>query len=69
MNTTITIGGLLCALGIIAGIGLTGIGALAIFAGGMSDSPQAGADASKQGCIIAGVGLVLLVGSIVGLVW
>jgi hypothetical protein len=68
VNHTITIGGLLCTLGIVAGIALTGIGALAIFAGGMSDSPQAGADASKQGCIIAGVGLVLLVGSIVGLV-
>jgi hypothetical protein len=69
MNHAITIGGLLCTLGIIAGIALTGVGALAIFAGGMSDSPQAGADASKQGCIIAGVGLALLVGSVLGLVW
>jgi hypothetical protein len=68
MNHTITIGGLLLSAGVLAGLAMTGCGALAIFAGGMSDNPGAGADASKQGCILALVGAALLVGCIVGLI-
>jgi hypothetical protein len=59
MNHSITLGGLLLTLMLVGGLGMAGIGLLMIFAGGMSDAPEAGADASRQGCLVALVGLVL----------
>ena len=55
---------LLKALGIIAGLIAVAIGALMAFAGGMSDNPEAGDAAGKQGCITAIVGLIVLLAAI-----
>lgn len=68
MNHAITLGGLLLFLGIIGGLVMIGFGVLKFFVGSMSDAPEAGEAAGKQGCIIAAVGLVLLVGCILKLV-
>lgn len=67
MNHAITLGGLLCAIGIIAGILAILFGALEFMAGGMSDAPSEGNAAAKQGCIVAAVGLVAVIGCLVGL--
>lgn len=68
MNHAITIGGLLLTVGVIAGLAAAAIGLLMIFAGGMSDAPAAGDEASKQGCIVALIGVVLLVGCLLAVV-
>lgn len=68
MNHAITIGGLLLSLGVLVGLAMTAFGALAIFAGGMSDAPEAGADTTRQGCMIALPGAMLLAMCIIGLV-
>lgn len=65
MGHTITIGGLLLSLGIIGGLLAIAFGLLDAFANGMAD---AAGDNGKSGCIIFAVGLVVLVGSILGLV-
>jgi hypothetical protein len=67
MNHTITIGGLFLTLCVIAGLGISAIGALMLFAGGMSDNPSAGADAGKQGCFTLAIGVALFVGGVWGL--
>lgn len=59
MNHAITIGGLLLGIGALVGFLSLSFGALAIFAGGMSDSPSAGDDASRTGCIALIAGAVL----------
>lgn len=59
MNHAITIGGLLLGIGMLVGFLALAFGALALFAGGMSDSPSAGDDASRTGCIALVVGAVL----------
>ena len=55
---------LLKALGVIAGVLIFAIGALMAFAGGMSDNPEAGDAAGKQGCTTAIVGLIVLLAAI-----
>lgn len=55
---------LLKALGVIAGVLTFAVGALMAFAGGMSDNPEAGDAAGKQGCITAIVGLIVLLAAI-----
>lgn len=67
MNHSITVGGLLLTLGLIAGLLTVCIGALATFAGGMSDDPTAGADASRTGCFIFIAGALLFGASLWGL--
>lgn len=44
---------------IVAGLATLGLGALAVFAGGMSDAPEDGESASSAGCLIALGGFVL----------
>jgi hypothetical protein len=61
MNHAITIGELLRFIGGGVGILLLLVGALALFAGGMSDAPEAGDESSKTGCIIGAAGIVLVV--------
>lgn len=61
MNHAITVGGLLATVAIFAGIVLCAIGALAVFAGGMSDAPSEGDSTSKTGCTLGVVGIVLIV--------
>jgi hypothetical protein len=67
MNHAITVGGLLLSLGGLVGFLIAGFGALATFAGGMSDDVSAGEDASRQGCFFLALGLVLMGASIWGL--
>lgn len=67
MSHTITVGGLLLVLAIIVGLAFSAVGALMIFAGGMSDAPAAGDSASRQGCFVSAIGVVLLVGGAWGL--
>jgi hypothetical protein len=64
MNHTVTIGGVLLILGMVAGLGMVAIGAMVTIAEGMSDAPSSG----SGGCITAAAGLALLVGCILGLV-
>jgi hypothetical protein len=67
MNHSITVGDILLTLGLVlGGLGM-GLGALAAFAGGMSDAPEAGAEASKQGCIGFVVSAVVFGGCLYGL--
>jgi hypothetical protein len=67
MNHAITVGALLLALGLIAGLILCALGCLAVFAGGMSDNPKAGDDAGRTGCILFVAGAVVFGGSLFGL--
>lgn len=67
MNHAITVGGLLLSLSILVGLVMVFIGALVIFAGGMSDAPTEGAAASKQGCFVFCLGAAFIVGGIWGL--
>lgn len=61
MSHAITIGGLLGALGGIGGLAVSAFGLLAMFAGGMSDDPEAGDSAGKLGCgLIIGGGIVAI---------
>ena len=64
MNHAVTVGGILAVLMGLAGLLCLGFGALAVFAGGMSDAPQAGDDASRTGCIVLGIGAALIALSI-----
>jgi fatty acid desaturase len=66
MHHSITVADLLRALGAIAALGLLGFGALAWFAGGMSDNGEAGAQAGRTGCIMGVAGIVLLVAALWG---
>lgn len=59
MNHAITIGGLLLGIGALVGVLDLAFRALDLFAGGMSDSPSAGDDASRTGCIALIGGAVL----------
>ncbi len=68
MNHTITIGGLLLALGLLAGVAIVGFGLLAYFAAGMSDNGEASADAERSGCKFLIIGAALAAASIYGLV-
>jgi hypothetical protein len=52
MNHAITVGGALAFVAMIVGIGAVALGLVAFFAGGMSDAPEAGEDASTWGCIV-----------------
>jgi hypothetical protein len=47
---------------LIVGLAVAGIGALMIFAGGMSDDPAGGDKATSQGCIVLVVGLAAFIG-------
>jgi hypothetical protein len=67
MNHAITVGGLLLTLGLIVGLATAAIGALMVFAGGMSDAPAEGSDASRKGCFIGLLGLALFGASIWGM--
>lgn len=60
MNHAITVADLFHVLGAFIGLGLAGFGLLIIFAGGMSDAPDAGRQAGRTGCIIGLVGIALL---------
>lgn len=59
MNHAITLGGMLLGIGSLVGFLALSFGALALFAGGMSDSPSAGDDASRTGCIALIGGAIL----------
>jgi hypothetical protein len=59
MHHAVTWGSLFGVGFTIGGLAMVAIGAIAIFAGGMSDAPAAGADVTKQGCIIGFVGVAL----------
>jgi hypothetical protein len=65
MNHAITLGGLLSGLCILAGLGCAGIGALTIYASGMSDAADDGT--TGTGCMVILAGAVLLIGGIMGL--
>lgn len=60
MNNAITWGSLFGVGFIVAGVIGIGVGALAIFAGGMSDAPEAGNAASRTGCFIVAAGFALV---------
>jgi hypothetical protein len=62
MNHAITIGDLLLCFGALIGVVCAAIGILMFAAGGMSDAPELGDAAAKQGCVTALVGLTVLVG-------
>lgn len=55
------------ALAIVAGLLLTGFGALEMFAGGMSDAPAAGVDAEQGGGKMLASGAALVVVGVVAL--
>jgi hypothetical protein len=61
MNHSITLGDLLLGLLAIGGFGAVGFGLLMVFAGGMSDAQEVGAEAGRQGCRVALFGIVALV--------
>jgi len=67
MDHAITIGGLLLTLGLIGGFVALAFGALAVFAGGMSDAPSAGNDATNLGCAFLIAGALLFGGCLWGL--
>lgn len=67
MHHAITIGDLALGVALLIGLGICAFGALAAFAGGMSDNPEASASASKSGCIALLVGGALVAGAIYGL--
>jgi hypothetical protein len=67
MNYAITIGGLLFGLSIIIGVPLALFGIVMLLAGGMSDAPEAGAEASRQGCFVCCLGAAFVVGGVWGL--
>jgi hypothetical protein len=67
MNHPVTIGGMLLVGGFAFGIVLLLCGTLALFAGGMSDNPEAGDGASRAGCICCLLGAAVLVLCIMGL--
>jgi hypothetical protein len=64
MSHAITVGGLLLGLGVLAGLGLVGVGVLTAFAAGMASVPDE--KTGRTGCILFVVGFVLLVGCLVG---
>jgi hypothetical protein len=59
LHQAITLGAVLAAIAVLVGLALCGLAALAVFAAGMSDNPEAGNDASRTGCIIGIAGIVL----------
>jgi hypothetical protein len=68
MGHTITVADILLALCMVGGLAGVAIGLLMTFAGGMSDAPVEGQVASRQGCITALVGAVVLGASLFGLI-
>lgn len=60
MNHAITLGGLLSTLLALGGLATLGFGGLMVFAGGMSDAPEAGESASSQGCVVFVIGALML---------
>jgi hypothetical protein len=64
MNHAITLGGLLLSIGVLGGILMVCFGLLSSFGNMMAD---AAGDGGKSGCIITAIGLVLLGGSVIGL--
>lgn len=62
MSHAITVGGLLAAIGILAGFVMSAGGVLALFAAGMSDAPSQ--VNSKPGCIAIVLGIALMASSI-----
>ena len=59
MDHTVTVGNLLLIAGLVVSLLVTGFGALMVFAGGMSSNPSAGDEASKRGCVVFLIGLVV----------
>jgi hypothetical protein len=59
MQHAITWGSLFGVGFTVAGIVLGGVGALAIFAGGMSDAPAEGESTASMGCLFGAGGVVL----------
>jgi hypothetical protein len=66
VNHAITIGGLLLSIGAVGGLACIGIGALMLFAGGMSDAGDDGT--ATSGCAIAVAGVCVAAFCIAGLV-
>lgn len=66
MNHTITVGGLLLAVGVMGGLLAALFGALMFFAAGMSDAGDDGT--GGKGCALFAGGLVVCIGCILGLV-
>jgi hypothetical protein len=64
MNHAITIGGLLLSVCVFVGIVMAAVGALMVFAGGMSDAPASGEEFSGQGCRIVIVGIAIIGGGL-----
>jgi hypothetical protein len=67
MNHAVTIGGLLCVLGIIGGIIGAPVGLLMFIAGLQSDSTSGAASTSNKGMIIVAGSIAVLIFSIVKL--
>lgn len=67
MNHAITIGGLLAGVFALAGLLSVAAGALAVFAGGMSDAPEVGNSTAHAGCIFMAIGGVIFAASMWGL--
>jgi hypothetical protein len=64
VNHTITIGDLFATGGVILGLALSAVGALVVFAGGMSDAPSEGDSAARHGCGLGIIGALILAASI-----
>lgn len=65
MNHTITIGGLLASIGMVAGALIAAMGLISLMAAGMSDAPSD--NAGKGGCITFIAGLALAAASLAAL--
>jgi hypothetical protein len=65
LDHPITLGGVLLALGFVAGLFAMAFGALMVFAAGMSDAGDDGT--GGKGCAVFIVGLAILISCIVGI--
>ncbi len=68
MNHAITFWQLLFGIVMLIGLASVALGALELFAAGMSDNPSAGDDAGRRGCLTALVGVVMVLVALYGCV-
>lgn len=59
LHQAITLGAVLAAIAVLVGLALCGVAALAVFAGSMSDNPEAGNDAFHTGCLVGIAGIII----------